>query len=503
MVLNASRTGEDLVVVEMSSKPQLTRRGLRTLTSLLGLLLATLAFGAPALADTPRTYVTGFVGLDNQADTLVVEQIARATRERLAADSSLQLARPIAAAGDSAKSGATSPAMIEASRLYESARAQYVDQRYAEAAANYAQAFAFMEANVVDITDWQTVRTLLFRLAAARYQIGQTAEAEDAARRLLALAPGYALPSDDDTLTPEFVSSFEALRTDITQRSEGSLDSSAVESGAEIWIDGDVRGVTPMTVDKLTPGRHFVVLKKGEQRVGLVVAIEPGAATTLQASLENRTPDDALREAIADGKLGDDARLAARDLANRAATSHIVTALVVPLEGRAGYAVQAYVYHEELAQLRALTPVVFDADLLKLNVEAYNLARAIAAAVNDPAAGTGIEGELAVNAATLAAAANVSTSSATVTLRDPVTDTPREPDTALGGSTTAPSTTGSSGGNIITGVPDEEAWYENPWLWTGVGLGLVAIGGTVAAIVLTTGDSGQPQVTGFNATIAW
>jgi len=446
-----------------------------------GLLLIT---AADASAQTPRTYVTDFEGYDYQVDELVTDQISRTTRDRLEVDPTLQVARRIEA-GES--TGEASPAIIAARRAYETGRGQFVDQRFSAAAESFEKSLDYLDTNVSDIEDWEMVKGALFRLAVAHHQSGKADAADAAMRRVLAMTPDLDI-STDETLTEAFVTDFEALRKKLAKRKPGALDTSSVAPGAEIWIDGQVRGATPMTVKSVAPGTHYVSIKKGDDIWGSTVAVEPGETTKIDAKLEaaggGESPAQALRDAIRDGTIGDDARLAAQGLANRAATDLVVTALVVPLEGGGGFAVQPFIYTEEVSTLRALEPVMFDDELLELNVQAYKLAGRIISAAHDPRQGDVIDEDRRFTPASYDSGDDSSATAA---------------DVGDGGEGTG---TGTGGGAIITDVPDEESWYENPWVWTGVGLGLAAIGGTVAAVLLTTGDDGAGP-TGFNATIEW
>ena len=58
--------------------------------------------------------------------------------------------------------------------------------------------------------------------------------------------------------------------------------------GAEVSIDGRARGVTPMTLDNLSPGQHRVVLKANGIEVQQTVRVEAGATVSVVAPLKPR-----------------------------------------------------------------------------------------------------------------------------------------------------------------------------------------------------------------------
>ncbi len=43
-------------------------------------------------------------------------------------------------------------------------------------------------------------------------------------------------------------------------------------------------------------------------------------------------------------------------------------------------------------------------------------------------------------------------------------------------------------------VASKKAWYKNPWIWTGVAVGVAAIAGTTTAVILSRGGSNAPPV---------
>jgi hypothetical protein len=61
----------------------------------------------------------------------------------------------------------------------------------------------------------------------------------------------------------------------------GSLRVSSTPAGAEVLVDGAVRGVTPLTIDDLIPGRHEVVLKADGGMVQRTVNISSNKTATI------------------------------------------------------------------------------------------------------------------------------------------------------------------------------------------------------------------------------
>lgn len=61
----------------------------------------------------------------------------------------------------------------------------------------------------------------------------------------------------------------------------GTLDVRSEPSRVRVWVDGQDRGLTPLTLADLSPGEHEVVLERGARRVTHRVRIEPGTTAEL------------------------------------------------------------------------------------------------------------------------------------------------------------------------------------------------------------------------------
>ncbi|MDX9724076.1 MAG: hypothetical protein RBU37_25230, partial [Myxococcota bacterium] len=352
---------------------------------------------ATALGQTPKAYMSDFVGYEGQVADHLREQVSRAVRQRLEADPSVELQAKLV---EGAKT--TNPAIVEARRLYESGRAQYVDQRFSEASSSLLQALDYFEKNVSDIDDWAMLGKLLYRLSTAQFQAGMQQEASETMRRLLSFDPTFELSLEEE-LPEAYRLAFADEKKNAASKGSGSIDTSAIEAGAEVWVDGELRGVAPLSIEPVAPGSHFLVLRSATGVFGSMIVVEAKKATVASVSLvatAAESPEIALQNALRDGVVGDDVRLAVRDLASRTAASFIVFGIIVPMDD--GLALRPYVYDVSKSSLRGLEHVVFDRDLLSVNVDGYKVARAIIDALFDDKKGELIEGSSTFSPATFA-----------------------------------------------------------------------------------------------------
>ena len=461
-----------------------------------------------AQASPPKAYMTQFVAYEGQVQPLLTEQMAKVVRERLEADPTVKLL-PMMTAEDAA--AGPSPAIVEATRLFGVGRAQYVDQRFDEAAESFASALDYFEKNVADIEDWARIESLLFHLSASYAHSGQAEEAKQVMRRLIAFNPQYAV-GEEQQLPESYRGDFEALQKGIAKQKKGGLDLSGVEEGAEVWVDGSLKIVTPLAVEGLSQGTHFLVLRLDDREYGALVTVGAGESTPITAVLEadvgaGGAPEAQLAERLSKGQVNDELRLAWRDLVDRTAAGVIISPLVFVADNE--LVVQTFIYEAESTKLRALEVQRFDIDLLNINVNGYMLTQIIINALYDQGLGELVDGEKSYSpdlyqSAVVAVVAPEET-------KDPV----KEPDS---GDQQAVDHQGDPKGGqdqeVITISDqddpnlystyvvdeDEDSWLTSPWLWSGVGVALVGAA-VITAVVLTAED--ETKVTGFNAKLNW
>jgi hypothetical protein len=110
---------------------------------------------------------------------------------------------------------------------------------------------------------------VILAAAAVRYGPGLWRSASSSAARIAATAPRPAVgpaPSPPATTT-------------------GDIHIVSTPAGARVLIDGQPRGVTPMTLAEVAPGRHTVMLQSPAGTIQRVVAVAPGTTTEVDESI--------------------------------------------------------------------------------------------------------------------------------------------------------------------------------------------------------------------------
>jgi hypothetical protein len=199
-----------------------------------------------------------------------------------------------------------------------------------------------------------------------------------------------AAPLDDYPV--QSIELFEKLKAQQGKKKKGSLTIKTDPPGAVVKVDGTERGPSPVTINDLSRGEHYVQASAEAAGVaGGKVEVKGGKGDTVELKLSTTVgPEPAqpvdpalvrdVAKMAAEGKLG----APFRERADQIAELTKATCLVVGhVEGQGnGYVLAAYVYSPEQKQVAALDESRFRADLSSVNVQATTFAHAVEEACN-------------------------------------------------------------------------------------------------------------------------
>ena len=110
----------------------------------------------------------------------------------------------------------------------------------------------------------------LFAAAAVRYAPRLWRAASSSAARIAATAPRPSLG---------------AAPSPAAATTTGNIHIVSTPAGARVLVDGAPRGVTPMTLAEVAPGRHTITLQSPAGTIQRVVAVAPGTTTEVDESI--------------------------------------------------------------------------------------------------------------------------------------------------------------------------------------------------------------------------
>jgi len=180
----------------------------------------------------------------------------------------------------------------KARRLQEQARKGLVAAKRAFQAMEYEQvirqaskarqAFEKMGGHLAPLKRYQ--ESILF-IAVGHAMLGEKEPASRAFVDLLVQDPHLSLKKSSFA---EFVKQlFARVKEGMASLPRGSVAVKTTPPGANLYLDGQLRGVTPQSLEGLVAGRHVVMVSMpGFQKWGQVVQVEAGGLVTLNTRLE-------------------------------------------------------------------------------------------------------------------------------------------------------------------------------------------------------------------------
>ena len=99
--------------------------------------------------------------------------------------------------------------------------------------------------------------------------------------------PGYAAYSTPATVNPNTVTEVSAILSKASPASStGALSVSSTPAGANVFLDNNFVGITPLTMDSVATGTHTVTLQMtGYQDYSVTTPVNAGATSTVAAAL--------------------------------------------------------------------------------------------------------------------------------------------------------------------------------------------------------------------------
>jgi tetratricopeptide (TPR) repeat protein len=146
-------------------------------------------------------------------------------------------------------------------------------------------------------TENRSLIEALLLLGFANLVMGEEDTARRAFGRVVLMDPGRLL--DEINYAPRIVNFYAGVRAEVLAEGYGDIEVITPLPGAEVYIDGRRVGVTPMVVEQLPVGRHFlgVVGADGYRNFG-VIDIQADRRGVARVALEDRDlarPDDDAR----------------------------------------------------------------------------------------------------------------------------------------------------------------------------------------------------------------
>jgi hypothetical protein len=166
--------------------------------------------------------------------------------------------------------------VAQADTLFEEAKADYENLELDGAIEKLELAMSKLEGGAAFLTDLSLATDVLYYLGVCHAFNGDTDKSNDAFLRAYVLAPDKS--PDPDVFPPDVISMFNESIALV-----GTLGTGSLSVG---YLDGKFMGMTPVTIDNITAGKHFVrLVHPGHQLHGDTVEIQGGKTANINAKL--------------------------------------------------------------------------------------------------------------------------------------------------------------------------------------------------------------------------
>lgn len=149
-------------------------------------------------------------------------------------------------------------------KTFEEAKSLYNDLSIEEAIVKFQSAKKTIEKHMDKISDMKVLGDILLYLGASYKMLDEDDKSTPYFSSYLSINPDAEL--DDVVFSPEIVSFFNKIKEDFMMLPNGSVAFESYPQGALVILDGKIAGVTPVTINGITEGRHYYRIHKNGYR---------------------------------------------------------------------------------------------------------------------------------------------------------------------------------------------------------------------------------------------
>jgi hypothetical protein len=172
----------------------------------------------------------------------------------------------------------------EARALFEEAQADYAEFEFEPAVEKLELALGKLEEGAAYLEDLTLATNILYYLGVIHMFNMEEKKSNEAFLRAYVLAPES--EPDPTIFNPEMIQMFKDATAQVFSLGTGSLSISSEPSASRVYLDGRYMGVTPLSIDNVVAGKHFVrIVHPGFQYWGTVAEVQSGQTRTLDAKL--------------------------------------------------------------------------------------------------------------------------------------------------------------------------------------------------------------------------
>ncbi|MFU8803984.1 MAG: PEGA domain-containing protein [Bradymonadaceae bacterium] len=450
---------------------------------------------AQPAAPAPKVFLMPTDSVRDEVTQIVTERVGESLRDNMRREGRIELLPTWAQIQRKLEAGQqTSAATAEAERLYTSGIGLLTAGENQRAAETFQRSVDMMEQNIADLHNFEILADALANLSLAYFHAGFDLDARQNMQRFAHLRPKAKL--DEEKYPKELRDIFNDEQGRVEKAGDGKLVITANIEGAQVFIDGLPRGETPVTVEDVGFGHHYLVVRDGRggtwseqirvrgrgQEQTFEITLGDGSAPVAEDRASQTGFFTDLREAFKTGEFGEDLAPYLQELATRTGAQYVVW--VVLVRDRSASIAHPFVYRVKDGKMASLPEQSFNIELSNLRVGVNSLNDDIIKAILK------MPEERIVSAVSLGAPRVVTETPVVVAEAKPPLPVPQaEP---------------RDEGIIAAPAEMPSETKTRAWHYVGWGGAALLVGGAVAGSVylLTQGD-GATKSAGFDAEVQW
>jgi predicted small integral membrane protein len=337
--------------------------------------MAIAAAPAHALAGEAKIQVLPFAPLSGEVPVAAGEKTARLLSAAL---ENLGIAAPVPGLEPD---GAAQRALESARKAIALGRGLEGGRDFVAAAASYRGAIESFTAAAPLLADAVELSDAHVALGAALYRTGEDAEAEQELGSAVSLTP--LRPFAGEATSPLFALAVKTIRQRAQASERAALRLDSTPPRARVELDGVELGRTPLEVFGIPGGEHLwrVLLPTSTPRGG-VLRLSGERRERIEVALGGSAPAEKLIAALSAGRLGADGLALAHAVVASAGGEPLVLGALGPRGP--DLQLESFLYHSAKGTLVRLHARSFDAELLSAGTALFELAREIAARLEEP-----------------------------------------------------------------------------------------------------------------------
>lgn len=472
---------------------------------------------APVVQKRPELLILPTESVNGKLTRLVPERIDESMRVRLKDDGKVVVMPGFVEIRKKlAGQGVSSAVIYEAEQLYTSGIGLLTAGNNEQAMGAFQRSLELQEQNLADVTNYNILTDTISNLALAYHLMGYDVDSRKKMQQFAHIRPEATL--SPDKFPKELIEVFESEQKKIKKAGPGKLVISTETPGAQVFIDGKDRGVTPVTLDDVGFGYHYLVIKDGkgnvhteqlrvrgkkkEQQVNANLSSAGNVAATSGDEMPVYYTD--LLASIKTGEINSvELQPYLAELSKQSGAPYIAWVLVY--KTGTNYMAAPFIWRAKDNMLVMVEERKFNMEMTDLVLGVNKMAKSMAVIAQDMPEDNKVT-SVTVGAAPVVVATNPVTTTGTTgttgttTTTSPVIVTPPSDGT---------DTTGDQTQTLKPLDPIEE---EDPkdskrrWKYVGIGAAAVAVVGglVVGGVMLANDDDEQPTTnTDFSAEVSW